>query len=198
MYLQRLKYESIMISQGVYLGNKFYPMTPINEGSAHELYLRATQASKPLAPLKLYANILGKFAVEPKLDTKMQDKVRDRTQEVERQRTDRQAIMLETPPDMARAKKPKIAAVSSSSSRSKKISKALNVTARSIAESDPAALLEHPSRHHLIRYLAVAPRTLEDALRLVSGDIPSSASESFRQVLEDVSCTSETGQLASI
>ena len=51
-----------------------------------------------MAPLKLYANVQGKFDVKRVVDDKVHEKVRNRTLEAERQRTERKTIMLEAPP----------------------------------------------------------------------------------------------------
>src|ERR1700729_530421 len=91
-------------------------MRPLREGSPHELYLRSSSAAKPMAPLKLYANVTGKFTVERELGEKVQDKVRDRTQVAEKQRTERKVQMLDSPLDIPRVngKKRKAPSVSSS------------------------------------------------------------------------------------
>ena len=69
-----------------------------------------------MAPLKLYANVTGKFTVERELGEKVQDKVRDRTQVAEKQRTERKVQMLDSPLDIPRVngKKRKAPSVSSS------------------------------------------------------------------------------------
>lgn len=70
-------------------------MKPVKESSPHELYLRASSAARPNVPLRLNAIITGKFLVERELDPKVQDKVRDRTIQAEKQRTERATIILE-------------------------------------------------------------------------------------------------------
>jgi hypothetical protein len=69
-----------------------------------------------MAPLKLYANVTGKFMVERELGEKVQDKVRDRTQVAEKQRTECEVQMLDSPLDLPRANGKKRKAPSTSSS----------------------------------------------------------------------------------
>ncbi|PIL35921.1 hypothetical protein GSI_01581 [Ganoderma sinense ZZ0214-1] len=84
---------------GLYIGNTFYPVTPTQEHSIHEMYIRVQQASKQNVPLKPYATVVGKFRVQRELGEKVQETVRDRTLEAEKQRTERKAIFLDAPPD---------------------------------------------------------------------------------------------------
>ncbi|KAF7376061.1 hypothetical protein MSAN_00020900 [Mycena sanguinolenta] len=63
---------------GISIGDAFFPMRPVKENYPHDLYLRASSAAKPMAPLKLYANITGKFTVERDL-AQVQDIIRTTT-----------------------------------------------------------------------------------------------------------------------
>nr|VWO99923.1 Peroxisomal biogenesis factor 6 (ClaPEX6) (Peroxin-6) [Ganoderma boninense] len=83
---------------GLYIGNTFYPVMPTQEHSIHEMYIRVQQASKQNVPLKPYATVVGKFRVQRELGEKVQETVRDRTLEAEKQRTERKAIFLDAPP----------------------------------------------------------------------------------------------------
>jgi RNA polymerase II elongation factor ELL len=84
-------------SQGIYIGETFFPMRPLKESSPHEIYLRTSSAAKPNAPLKLYANVMGKFIVDRQLGEKVTDKVRQQTIEAKKQHAERQTIMLDAP-----------------------------------------------------------------------------------------------------
>nr|GAT57630.1 predicted protein [Mycena chlorophos] len=81
----------------IIIGDKHFPMRPLKENSQHDLYLRAPSASKPLAPLKLYASITGKFTVERDLGT-IQNEIRSSTQNAEKSRQGRTTVMLDAPP----------------------------------------------------------------------------------------------------
>ncbi|OBZ70678.1 hypothetical protein A0H81_09126 [Grifola frondosa] len=89
-------------SPGIYIGDTFFSMQSLKEDSPHELYLRTSTASKPMAPLKHYANVTGKFTVVPVLNSKVEDKVRERTLKSEQQRTGRQIVVVDTPPVLNR------------------------------------------------------------------------------------------------
>lgn len=82
-------------------------MKPNAETMPHELYLRTSSAAKPNMPLKLNALITGKFMVERELDPKLQNKIRGRVIEAEKQRTERKTIILENPPNTKVAKNTK-------------------------------------------------------------------------------------------
>ncbi|KZT10750.1 uncharacterized protein LAESUDRAFT_755424 [Laetiporus sulphureus 93-53] len=87
---------------GIHIGDAFFPMRSSIEECPSEIYLRTSSAGKPMAPLKLYANVLGRFFVERELGEKIESLVRDRRIEAEKQRTERKAIFLDTPPDFGK------------------------------------------------------------------------------------------------
>ncbi|KAI6040202.1 hypothetical protein EDC04DRAFT_2894202 [Pisolithus marmoratus] len=74
------------------------PVQAQQESTPHEIYLRTSSAAKPNAPLKLYANVIGKFMVERQLGAKVTDGVRQRTMEAKKAHSERQAILLDRPP----------------------------------------------------------------------------------------------------
>ncbi|KAK7057265.1 hypothetical protein R3P38DRAFT_2840283 [Favolaschia claudopus] len=82
---------------GILIGEEFFPMRPAKENCPHDLYLRASSASKPMAPLKLHANITGKFVVERNL-VNVQDKIRSTTRAAEDKKHSRTITFLEAPP----------------------------------------------------------------------------------------------------
>jgi len=67
-------------------------MRPLKESTPHELYLRVSSVAKPMAPLRLYANVTGKFTVERELGEKVKDKLRDRI--LEQKRAERRTVMV--------------------------------------------------------------------------------------------------------
>ncbi|KII92182.1 hypothetical protein PLICRDRAFT_172308 [Plicaturopsis crispa FD-325 SS-3] len=84
---------------GLYIGDHFFPLRPVKEESPHDLYVRAPTAAKPMAPLKLHANVIGKFTIERDLDeADIGGKLRESAREAEKQRSERKTIMLEQPP----------------------------------------------------------------------------------------------------
>ncbi|KAF7315367.1 hypothetical protein MIND_00051300 [Mycena indigotica] len=92
---------------GIIIGDTTFPMRAMKENSHHDLYLRAPSAAKPLAPLKLYANITGKFTVERDLNT-VQNEIRSATQNMEKSRSERATIILNAPPpDVTQASRKK-------------------------------------------------------------------------------------------
>lgn len=93
--------------QGLHIGGQFFPVQHTPENGNHELYIRVSQANKPSAPLKLYANVIGKFMVERQLGEKVQETVRDRTKQAEEARTERKTILLDKPPTQPKASKQK-------------------------------------------------------------------------------------------
>src|SRR6266446_5593401 len=70
----------------------------VQESTPHELYLRAALASKVNAPLKLYADITGKFTVERELNGKTESKVQQSTADAQKNKTERRIVLLDNPP----------------------------------------------------------------------------------------------------
>lgn len=82
-------------------------MLPVRENAPHELYSRATSTAKPNGPLKLRANVLGRFTVErSSMPQAVQDRVRDRTRDAEKQASERKTLRIENPADLAPAPAP--------------------------------------------------------------------------------------------
>lgn len=186
-------------SKGIFIGNKFFPMAPSKEDAEHELYLRSASAAKPNAPLKLYATVTGKFRVERQLDGSIEDKVRDRTQVAEKQRTERKVLMLDTPPEITRVSGKKRKALPASSMMLKKaahndhirnVSSAGSVLPSRVASPLPPTLAlstptpstpttptfvmpptpkESSVRRRMVQYLAVNPRSTEEVMRAIGG-----------------------------
>lgn len=188
-------------------------MRSLKEGSSHELYLRASSAAKPMAPLKLYANVTGKFTVERELGEKVQDKIRESTQVAEKQRTERKAILLDAPPDIPRVngKKRKAPPGSSTSLASTPLLKRAthgdhvrNISASDAVPSRVASPLPPQAspltttkeslttlRKRLIHCLAGSQRLADDVVRLVGGsDRDPSGKKEIVDLLEEVGCLS--------
>lgn len=176
-------------------------MRPQKESSPHELYLRAASAAKPMAPLKLYANIIGKFMVERQLGAKVTDKVRQQTMVAKQQHMERQAILLDKPPipvpgtKNGKRKAPGSGTVikktpalehlrvaSSSAVASRKASPLLHNTPSTKANADV--------RRRLVHCLAISPRMAEDAVKMVGGTgVGGAARNDLLALLEEVSPT---------
>jgi hypothetical protein len=181
-------------------------MHPLKEVSPHELYLRSSSAAKPMAPLKLYANVTGKFRVERELGEKVQDKVRDRTIAAEKQRTERKVQMLDSPPHIPQVNGKKRKAPSASSSLLKKAAHndhIRNVSSVSTAPSRVASPLprppstappststtakESPTRRRMVQYLAIASRSTDEVMRAIGGaDCESAKRRALFEILSEV------------
>lgn len=180
-------------------------MRPLREQSPHELYLRSSSAAKPMAPLKLYANVTGKFTVERELGEKVQEQVRDRTQVAEKQRTERKVQMLDAPPDIPRVNGKKRKAPSSSSSSLLKqaahndhlrnMSAATASAGVSARVASPLPLRpttpggqDKSVRRRMVQYLAVSPRLTDEVVRALGGaECDSSTRKTLLELLEEVS-----------
>lgn len=180
-------------------------MRPLKEGSPHELYLRSSSAAKPMAPLKLYANVTGKFTVERELGEKVQDKVHNRTIVAEKQRTERKVLMLDSPPHIPQVNGKKRKAPNSvSSSLLKKAAHndhIRNVSSVSTAApsrvasplpppastAPPTTAKESPTRRRMVQYLAIAPRSTDEVMRAVGGaDCDSAKRRALFEILTEV------------
>ncbi|CAA7263200.1 unnamed protein product [Cyclocybe aegerita] len=87
-------------SPGIYIGDAYFPMNHLEEKSATELYLRSSSGAKKTTttPLKLHANVIGKFAVEREL-ADIRDKIRESTQVATDQRNRPTTKFIDAPPD---------------------------------------------------------------------------------------------------
>jgi len=160
------------------IDDTFFPVTSIQESSPHDLYLRTSSATKRNAPLKLYANITGKFAIERQLDDRITDKVRASAADAQNQRAGHTTIFVKTPSDLPNGKKNKDAPM---------FRKSVKPTpATSTASSSSSALHVPPQpqrskealqdiRNRMIRCIAAAPRTSEQVVKLVGGNDSSTA-----------------------
>ncbi|KAF9227150.1 hypothetical protein BS17DRAFT_878158 [Gyrodon lividus] len=182
---------------GIYIGETFFPMRPQKESSPHEIYLRAASAAKPMAPLRLYANVIGKFMVERQLGDKVTDKVRQQTMVAKQQHLERQAILLDQPPIPASGARNGKRKMPGSGTVVKKTlaSDQLRVPSSTLAVRKVSPLPQNPPsfkadagvRRRLVHCLAISPRLAEDAVKMVGGaSISASAREDLLVLLEDV------------
>ncbi len=169
------------------------------ENTIHELYLRASSATKKTAPLKLYATVVGKFAVERELADDLRDKIRESTQDAAAQRNNRTTVLLETPPDLSTTASRKRKEPPTSSSMFRKplrpadkpkpvptvVSKPSTASGSTQRDRDSLVSL----RKRMIQCLAVMERTEETVIKLVAGSDPTaSARRDVQSVLEEVCC----------
>ncbi|KAJ6593804.1 hypothetical protein B0H19DRAFT_1092071 [Mycena capillaripes] len=162
---------------GISIGDAFFPMRPLKENWPHDLYLRASSATKPMAPLKLYANITGKFTVERDL-VKVQDKIRSTTLGAEKIRKERGITVLDTPPadlSSSQSGKKRKAPPANSSLFRKPIAQprpSTSTAARAPSPLPPAtsSAISSPLRTAVVRALAVKERSFDELVRLIPGE----------------------------
>lgn len=182
---------------GIYIGETFFPMRPLKESSPHEIYLRTSSAAKPNAPLKLYANVMGKFIVDRQLGEKVTDKVRQQTIEAKKQHAERQTIMLDAPLVSAAGTKNLKRKTPGSGTVVKKA--AQRDTLRAPAASTPVARKISPMpqaasskanadiRRRLIHFLAVESRETDLTVSRVCGrESDVNARANLLSILEEV------------
>lgn len=184
---------------GIYIGETFYAMRAQQESTPHEIYLRTSSAAKPNAPLKLYANVIGKFMVERQLGAKVTDGVRQRTMEAKKAHSERQAILLDRPPIPTPATKhtkrktpgsgtvmkktvapvDQLRVPSTSSGSGRKVSP--------LPQNPPSSRANADVRRRLVHCLAMQPRQSDDAVRMVGGaNISVQTREELLKLLEEV------------
>ncbi|KAH9994027.1 hypothetical protein BJV77DRAFT_916157, partial [Russula vinacea] len=177
---------------GIHIASTFFPMRSDTESTPHELYLRSALASKVNAPLKLYADIAGKFYVKRELDRKTESKVQQSTADAQKNKSERRIVLLDTPPALtSSATKAKSSA--SSKKRKSAVSAPIAATVKRVpiraknegssaarGQSPPHSLPSSQSspvppaiRAQMIHLLAKGPRTKEDVLTQVGGPDPS-------------------------
>ncbi|KAF8134447.1 hypothetical protein EV363DRAFT_1323555, partial [Boletus edulis] len=181
---------------GIHIGNAFFPMRPQKESSPHELYLRAASAAKPMAPLKLYASVIGKFMVERQLGNKVTDKVRHQTMVAKQEHMERRAILLDKPPipvSGSKHAKRKIPGSGTVVLNKTPASEHLRVASPSTASPRKVSPLPQNTRanvdvrRRLVHCLAISPRLSDEAVKMVGGAKPStSARDELLALLQDV------------
>ena len=179
------------------------------ESTPHELYLRSALASKINAPLKLYADIAGKFIVGRELNGKAESKVHQSTADAQKSKSGGRIVVLDAPPTLTpAATKAKSSAVKK---RKAAVSAPIAATVRRVPhvvraknEGSSAARGQSPPppppssqsspvspamRAQMIHLLAKGSRTKEEVLTQVGG---SQASETLRVQLNELLVTVRT------
>ncbi|KAJ2918592.1 hypothetical protein MD484_g1877, partial [Candolleomyces efflorescens] len=174
---------------GIYIGQTFFPMIPTSESVSHDLYLRASSATKKTPPFKLHANVIGRFSVQRELAPSVGEKVRESTNEAINQRANRTTIRIDDPKELLNAKaqtklkKKKEPAPASSSSRqgtslldkakNKAVTAAARTTKNPISSANPLDKLSperaQDLRRRLIHFLAPEDRSEDEVVRAVGG-----------------------------
>ncbi|KAF8070214.1 hypothetical protein FPV67DRAFT_1486660 [Lyophyllum atratum] len=170
---------------GIHIGGTFYPMRSLKEETPHELYLRTHSASKPNAPLKLYANVTGKFTIEhDKLGANLKDRIREKTIDAAKQRDDRKTKFIDTPPTLpaktTKKRKEQSSAMFRNAIRPSDQVK-LNASNSSKKPSDSSI------RKRLVHCMAVQERPRDQIIKLVTGaDCDASKRREVLDLLEEV------------
>ena len=191
--------------QGIHIASTFFPMRGVQESTPHELYLRSALASKVNAPLKLYADIAGKFTVERELNGKAESKVQQSTADAKKTKSERRIVLLDNPPALTSSTtKSKFSAPSKK--RKPAVSAPIAATVKRVPiqaknEGSSAARRQSPQqslpssqssplppeiRSQMIHLLAKGPRSKEDVLTQVGGP---DASDTLRVQLNELLVT---------
>lgn len=176
-------------------------MRPLKEDTPHELYLRTSSAAKQMAPLKLYANVTGKFTVERELGDKVKDMLRVKTSDAAKQRDDRRTKFIDAPPTLPpsnskKRKEPPTSSMFRNAIRpadQAKLNASTSSTATPARVSSPIPPRKKTSaasatlRKRLVHCLAVSERPRDQALKLVAGgDSDASTRRDVLELLEEV------------
>jgi RNA polymerase II elongation factor ELL len=176
-------------------------MRGVQESTPHELYLRSALASKVNAPLKLYADIAGKFHVERELNGKAESKVQQSTADARKTKTERRIVL---PPHTSSTTKTKSSAPAKK--RKPVVSAPIAATVKRVpvrVKNEGSSAARGPSPPHslpssqsspvppairaqMIHLLAKGPRTKDDVLTQVGGP---DASQSLRVQLNELLVT---------
>ena len=146
------------------------------EKDNHELFIRTTTAVRPNAPLKLNANVVGKFNVEHLLD-KVSKQLQESTAAAAKQKTERKTIMLSTPPvttttKSSAAKRKTQTKTTIAPTKVITVTKNFSTQPTVPAASSSSTLPEdtvQQLRQRLVHYLALGSGTAADVLKNVGG-----------------------------
>lgn len=180
-------------SQGIYIGDTYFQMRYSEETTQNDLYLRTSSATKKNAPLKLHANVVGKFSVERVLGNGVRDKVRESTQDAANQRNSRTTVFIETPSDLpsTSGKKRKDPPASMFRKPLRPSDKPKPAPVPALVSKLPPVQRDtaiSPLRKHIIRLLAVSERTVEDIMNSLNASERNPPSHrEIQDLLEQVS-----------
>lgn len=167
--------------KAIHIQDKSFPMRYNKEKDNQELFIRTTGARLNNPPLKLSANVIGKFVVERGLDDKLRKQIHDATAEAKKLREERKTVMLDTPPSLTAvgtkaAQKKKAAARTTTKPTPVFTTKSYATTAPSQQpkETIPSTSSISPEvvnqyRQRLIHYFALGPASQPDAVKNVGG-----------------------------
>src|SRR6266540_1773977 len=75
-------------------------MIYLQENALNEVYLRAASVTKKNAPLKLFANVVGKLTIEQReINNDLRDKIRESTQDAVAHKNSRATVFMDNPPE---------------------------------------------------------------------------------------------------
>ena len=180
-------------------------MRVVQESTPHELYLRSALASKVNAPLKLYADIAGKFILDRELNGRTESKVQQSTADAQKTKTERRIVYLDNPPTLT-SSSTKTKSSAPARKRKQVVSAPIAATVKRVpirAKNEGSSAARGPSPPHslpssqssplppairaqMIHFLARGPRTKEEVLTQVGGP---DASESLRVQLNELLVT---------
>ncbi|KAH9176514.1 hypothetical protein EDB89DRAFT_1938444, partial [Lactarius sanguifluus] len=177
---------------GIHIGSTFFPMQGAQESTPHELYLRSALASKINAPLKLYADIAGKFIVGRELNGKAESKVHQSTADAQKSKSGGRIVVLDAPPTLAasatkakpKRKPPVSAPIAATVRRVPHVVRAKNEGSSAARGQSPPPPL--PASQSSPISQRCGSRTKEDVLTQVGG---SQASETLRVQLNELLVT---------
>lgn len=187
--------------KGLYVGNTCFPMVHSQETAMHELYLRAASATKKNAPLKLYANVVGKFTVEQReIGNELRDKIRESTQDAAAQKNSRATVFMETPPETQLvSKKRKDAPMFHKPLRqSDKVKPAppASATLTPLSKATHSSTTHHggvPVRKRLVHCLARGEKSEEELFKLLGGDRNAALRAEITGLLDQVCQITKSG-----
>lgn len=170
-------------------------MAHLQETAMHELYLRAASATKRNAPLKLYANVVGKFNVEKReIGNELRDKIRESTQDAAAQKNSRATVFMDTPPETQPAnKKRKDASMFHKPLRqADKVKSLPSASSTPVSKPTPTHLSSTnqqggvPVRKRLVHCLARGEKSEEELFKLLGADRNASLRAEIVELLDEV------------
>ncbi|KAL5507387.1 hypothetical protein ACEPAH_6843 [Sanghuangporus vaninii] len=195
---------------GIYVRGQFFPMRYDREKENQELFIRTTMPNRPNAPLRLNANVVGKFAVEKVLSDKLSQRLHHATAAAAKQRAERKAIMVDTPlavtPPVAQKPAPKRKAPPKSTPKSTPtIVKSYATTSPNLTASPNGSVsialpkeLATTYRQRLIHYLALGSATVQDIFKEFGGsEIDHNTRAGIMDLLHDVAEREEVSRKAA-